>query len=576
MDLTFGGRSPGWLNVVQRRAGRILLALLIAVGGWGAALHPLPAHAAPVPNTALINGDSVSGGMSSVEAVQAAAAGFTVTVVTGVQWDAMTAAQFGQYQLLITGDPTCGGVPASTSANAAVWAPVVMGTAGGNTQAGNRVLIGTDPVFHQSQGQAVTLIKDGIKFAGAQPGRTGMYYDASCSDNVPGSTIIALNLMSIGSGTWAEEPAPCGGSVSLIASHPAFSDLTTAGLQGWGCSVHIAYPLYRSDWVPLAIALDAVFKTTCGNDKDTGAAVCGEPYILVAGDVVATAPNICVNPATATNPVSTSHTVTAHVQTSATPACPAGTGVVGQLVIFTVSGVNSGVSGTCSPVSCMTDASGNVKFTYTGGPTAGSDSIIASFTAGGTTQTATATKTWVAGTADTIPPTCALTNVIAGPPAQIVVTVQDADDGLNTITYTATNATVVVDPFVPGTKNPVNITATKIDQTLSATLDVVATDMTGNRTVCDPTIATYTPEENEDGAAAEVTIDGSEGKVTIANSGLSFLTLEVNGTEFELEDISDLSHLTLDISSALHAGSNLVTIWGRGEDGAFATLVFTS
>jgi hypothetical protein len=562
MNRTFVGLSPGWLNAIRQRAGRLLMALLLAVGGWGTTV-PLPAHAAM---TALINADTVSGS-PSLEEQQAVAAGFTVTVVSGATWTTMTAAQFAAYQLLIIGDRTCSFVPVSATSNAAVWAPVVMGKAGGNTLAGNRVVIGTDPVFH---GKPI-VIKDGIKFAGALTGRTGLYYDATCGDTVPGQTITTLAQVSIGVGAWTYDGAPpCGGDVSMIASNPAFADLTSLYLRGWGCSVHEAFPTFPSDWLALAIALDTTGHPTCGNDRDTGAAKCGEAYILVAGDVSATAPNICLTPTDATNPVSTNHTVTAHVQSTSSPACPAGPAVSGQLVSFTVTGQNAGAGGTCSPVSCVTDVNGNVSFTYTGGPTAGSDVINASFTSGGTTQTTTAKKTWTAA-ADTIPPSCALTAVIAGPPAQIVVTVQDADDGLNTITFTATNATVVVDPFVPGTKNPVNITATKVDQTVGATLDVVATDMSGNTTICDPTLVT-----DGKGKPQLVTIDGSEGKVAIANSGLSSLDITVNGQTFTLSDIASQTNLALDISAALNPGSNVVTLHGKGKNGTSATVVFSS
>jgi hypothetical protein len=171
----------------------------------------------------------------------------------------------------------------------------------------------------------------------------------------------------------------------------------------------------------------------------------------------------------------------------------------------------------------------------------------------------------------TVPPTCALTNVIAGPPAQIQVTVQAADVGLATVTATTTNATVVIDPFVPGTKNPVIITATKIDQTLPATLDVIATDISSNQTICDPAVVT-----DGTGKPTHVTIDGSEGKVVIANSGLRALSIEVNGQTFALRDIAGQTSLSLNISSALKAGPNVVTIHGQGSRGTSAIVVFSS
>lgn len=569
MNRKRGGRSSGRLAAIRNRAIRLVMAFAVAVGGWGASLSATPVHAA---GQALINGDTVSGGASSLEATEAAADGFTVTVVTGAQWDTMTAAQFAAFQVLIIGDPTCDTMALSATSNAAVWAPVVMGTAGGNTQAGNRVLIGTDPVFHHfAHPGATKLIKDGIAFAGALAGRTGLYLDFSCSDN--GQGLATLNMLSIGTGVWTENISPpCGGSVSLIASNPAFSDLTSADLQGWFCSDHETFPTSRNDWLPLAVATDTPTHPTCGTDHDTGAAVCGEAYIYLAGvGVTAAAPNICLTPATATDPAGGSHTVTAHVQTGTSPACPAGPGVSGQLVSFTVTGQNAGASGTCSPVTCMTDSSGNVTFTYsdTNGP--GTDTINASFTdSSGTKQTTTATKTWVAG-ADTIPPTCALTSATDGPPAQIVVTVQDADDGLGTVTTSTTNATAVVDPFVAGTKNPVNITATKIDQTTGATLEVVATDVSGNQTICDPAVV-----NDGTGKPTHVTIGGSEGKVAIANSGLSSITIEVNGKKFSLRGIDSQTNLTLDISSALTSGSNAVTIHGKGSHGTTALVVFSS
>ena len=53
---------------------------------------------------ALINGDTVSGGAGSQEAVAATAQGYVVTVVTNATWQTMTQAQFGTYDLLIIGD----------------------------------------------------------------------------------------------------------------------------------------------------------------------------------------------------------------------------------------------------------------------------------------------------------------------------------------------------------------------------------------------------------------------------------------------------------------------------------------
>jgi hypothetical protein len=373
--------------VARRRAVLLVFCAMLAAVAMAMIASPPARAAAP---KALINADTVSGS-PSLEETQATNLGFSVDVVSGATWTSMTQAQFAAYQVLILGDPTCSVMPPSGTGNAAVWAPVVMGTAV-NTQPGNRILIGTDPVYHHfSNPGATTLIKDGIAFAGALSGRTGVYFDMSCADN--GQGLATLNLLSIGAGTWTENPfPPCGGSVSKIASNPAFNDLSSADLQGWFCSDHETFPQFRDDWSPLAVATDTPSHPVCGTDPDTGNTVCGEPYVLIAGvGIIVTSPDISLTPAEATNPVDTDHTVTATVTNGGTP-------VAGQHVDFTVSGQNSGVTGTCVPVTCVTDSNGQVTFTYHDDNGAGDDTITASFTdSGGTKQQATAIKHWGGG-----------------------------------------------------------------------------------------------------------------------------------------------------------------------------------
>jgi hypothetical protein len=349
------------------------------------------------PRTALINESTVSGSPSQEEQI-ATAAGFAVTVVSDAAWGAMTAAQFGAYDLLIAGDPTCGDLPAGLISSAPVYGPVVMGLAGGRTEAGNRIVVGTDPVFHDSgdfssPGARGTIIREGIAYAGSHVGTTGMYFDPTCSaDFQSADTLSILNALSSGSGAWTVDGTPCGGSVSLIASNPSFADLTTASLQGWFCSVHESFPTFRSDWSALAVATDTTSHPTCGVDPAVpGVEACGEAYLLIAGtNIVVNSLVISVTPLDATNPVGTNHTVTANVH------APGGTPVVaGQIVAFSVTGVNAGATGTCVPVTCISDAQGNVAFTYHDTNGAGDDTIKASFTdTEGSLQTATAQKHW--------------------------------------------------------------------------------------------------------------------------------------------------------------------------------------
>ena len=346
---------------------------------------------------ALILESSVSGGAASVEADRATALGFTVTVASDAIWGAMTAAQFSDYQLLIVGDPTCSSLSPVVSQNAVALADAVMDRVGSNTKAGNRLLIGTDPVFHYGQG-GNKLIDTGIDFAGVQESASGLYLDFTCFDpdydgnGVPDGQDKLLPLLTIDPtpGWTQNQGPPCGGSVSLISNAAQFSSLSTSDLEGWGCSVHETFPQFPNDWNPLAIATDTPTAPTCGTDVDSGEPECGEGYLLIAGTgIVTEAPNLELTPPTATNPVGTTHTVTAKVtNTDGTPRS-------GVNVTFTVTGANAGASGTCVPASCTTPANGEVTFTYTGA-SAGDDTINASITVDGSTQSATAAKTWVA------------------------------------------------------------------------------------------------------------------------------------------------------------------------------------
>jgi hypothetical protein len=343
---------------------------------------------------ALINAETVAGGANSPEALAATAQGYQVDVVSAATWSAMTAAQFGQYSVIIAGDPYCAGVANSFTANANVWAPVVMGKAGGRMRAGNRILVGTDPVTHgaSADNDRGSIIRTGIAFASKQPGTTGLFFDASCDYTDHARTLATLGLLSTGSGSWTEtNDAPCGGAVSLIAAESSFVGLTSDSLQGWGCSVHETFPTFPTDWSALAVATDTPTKPSCGVDPNTGVSACGQAYILIAGSsVVVTSGSISVTPLNDTGPVNTSHTVHAHASSAGSP-------LINQPITFTITGVNAGVSGTCSSAGCKTDVNGDVSFSYVGGNSAGDDTIKASFTdATGSNQAATAQKHWVA------------------------------------------------------------------------------------------------------------------------------------------------------------------------------------
>ena len=89
-----------------------------------------------------------------------------------------------------------------------------------------------------------------------------------------------------------------------------------------------------------------------------------------------------------------------------------------------------------------------------------------------------------AATADITRPTCSAT-LTAGPPQQVTINVQDTGSGLVSIIVTnSSNADTAVPAFSPGTTNPVVVTATKIDQTQTAVVRLIATDGDGNTQYC--------------------------------------------------------------------------------------------
>jgi Bacterial Ig-like domain (group 1) len=442
-----------------------LVALFGTIGvGTASALTP----------QALILGSTVSGGASSVEATQAALDGFAVTVVNDFQWAAMTASDFRAYQVLVIGDPTCGDTTSpglAAEANKAVWQPVVMASGG------NKVIIGTDPVFHHfSHPGATTLIGQGIAFAGAVAGATGAYVDISCSASYTGTGPFTFldGLTTHPAGSFTTEYAPCEGAISIVAQSGPTSGLHDTDLSGWSCSVHQSFQAWPSDYTPLAIATDATLKPYCATDVDTGGSVCGEPYILVSGAGVVVKSSISLSPSSATNPVGTSHTVTATILDSTSAP------VVGKTVTFTVeSGPNAGKTGTG-----VTDASGQATFTYSDTGGAGTDSISAVFTNDlGAQEKATATKTWSTGGAA---PMCVLSATIAGPPKQIQITI-GSSTGLGTVVVdTSNNATTPVPAFSVGTTSPIVVTATKLDQIKGSQVAITVTDTAGVVTKCDP------------------------------------------------------------------------------------------
>lgn len=365
-------------NQWASRCAAMLVASIITLIGTA---RPLLAAPAPDANSVLILGPTVSGGGGSIEATEAANAGYTVVVATAASWGATTAAEFSTYRALILGDATCTfvGAVSAAEANRAVWSPAVNG---------NIIAIGTDEVFHDVQGGRQVTI-NAIKFAANQPTKTGLMCSLSCYYAGTGAPTPVPVLDQFGSFT-VQDPGNCYNNAHIVAVHPALVGLTDANLSNWSCSVHEAFLSFPATFLPLAIARDPAGGPPLPGSRSFPDGSSGVPYIIARGEGLTLISNITLTPATADNPIGTIHTVTATV-TQNTPV--AGTPVVGTTVTFTVtSGPNAGATGTA-----VTDVNGQCTFSYTGTGGVGTDTIKATFVDGtGATQTSnTAVKNWV-------------------------------------------------------------------------------------------------------------------------------------------------------------------------------------
>ena len=190
----------------------------------------------------LIYGPSLFGAPDN-EVTLAAAAGHNVTVADADTWSKMTTAQFAAYRAIVFGDPTCQETPEPTltaaQANKATWSPVVRG---------NMVVIGSDPIDHQSQGQANQLTTNAINFA-ASGAVTGLYMSLSCYYfDAPANTPVDV-LSEFGNfqvqGQFTTPFDGCPNDVTIVApGHPVVQGIAKAGLDNWNCSIHEAFDTF--------------------------------------------------------------------------------------------------------------------------------------------------------------------------------------------------------------------------------------------------------------------------------------------------------------------------------------------
>ena len=521
---------------------------------------------------ALVLDATTVGGANSNEAKAAVAAGFTVTDVSDATWESMTTAQFAAYQLIILADPSCviNTTPITAAlSNTSTWGAAVNG---------NIVVIGTDPTFHFDAGTAGAgqLMTSAVAFAGAKAGKTGLYAALSCYYAFsPDKTVLPLldGIVPDGSFTLIglNGAGLCFNQAHIVASSPSLTGLMDSDLDNWSCSVHEAFDTWPPSFEVLAIA------DNFGSSYTASDGTVGDPYILSRGATVIS--NIVLTPAISNDPTGGSQALTATVTTSSS-APVVGTTVTWQVI----SGPDTGQTGTG-----VTNGAGQLVFTVKNTPAAaGTDFVNASFVNSSALKetSGNVTITWAAKT-DTTPPSCTLAGTVAGPPKQILISVQDTGSGLASIvTVSNTNDTISIPNFTVGTTADQTVTATKLNQSLTATVTLTATDVAGNSTTCDPADITI----KDDGIKGEHTVTHiaeSEHFITLQAGptvetkkerggkepgvapllGVDSVDILVNGKLFRTVTPT-INAETINVEKAMKKGKdNTITIWANGPKG---------
>jgi hypothetical protein len=153
-------------------------------------------------------------------------------------------------------------------------------------------------------------------------------------------------------------------------------------------------------------------------------------------------------------------------------------------------------------------------------------------------------------------PYCSISSIVAGPPKQINVVVQ-ATTGLEEIFVSdSSNTTVTVPPFTLNTTSPVNVNATKIDQSQTSAFTLVVSAVASQQITCDPLDFTLTLAGTEETHIFRA-LKPSEHyiRVTNGNPGLPQMTFLVNGTPFEINELEFGATRVLDVGSAMKSES---------------------
>lgn len=171
------------------------------------------------------------------------------------------------------------------------------------------------------------------------------------------------------------------------------------------------------------------------------------------------------------------------------------------------------------------------------------------------------------------PPTCKVTTSSTGFSAVI----QSSTVGLASISVTTqVNVNVNIPSFTSGTTAPVVVTGTKQNPNQRAQVALLAVDLNGNSTSCDPVILLVIRHQGKPVREIVEELPAQEGLITIHNGtpGLQQLAIRVNGFKFKMAGLKSGEERTLDVTSAMLPGSdNSIELTAHGKPGGSATVV---
>jgi hypothetical protein len=176
-------------------------------------------------------------------------------------------------------------------------------------------------------------------------------------------------------------------------------------------------------------------------------------------------------------------------------------------------------------------------------------------------------------------PVCLLTGTGTSSSGQktIQISTGDSSSGLRSVQVTeASNATVSVPTFTPGTQSVVVVTATKVNQSAASSVALRVTNVSGQSIDCDPGVLTVGRGPGADSAQVLHHLAQSESHLILVNGtpGVRRVDVHVNGHTWQLTDLSSGQTVDVDVSSAMREGTrNSVRVVAHGSPASTAMVI---